>query len=127
MLAVRVALDVVILEERLSSPMSGKVWTWPGFLVPKLDPEAYFTTEEYEFRPQFEGVCEISLESEAFKRKEVTTSGSMQKTSERNRISSSFSVVRWQELEIIQLLRKLVLKVVTPESNVLSPSIESCR
>ncbi|MFC1951731.1 hypothetical protein ACFLYI_01640 [Chloroflexota bacterium] len=100
----------VSLEEHLSSPGSGQFFTWPVFSVPKLEPEDYFTSVEYEHIPQHEGVCEILLDSEVFKRKDIIITGSIQKTSVPNRRSSSFSVIRWQELEIIQLLRKLVAK-----------------
>lgn len=94
------------------SPLiSSKIWTWtPGIVVPKLEPEAYIKSSEYEHTPQFEGVCEVILESGILKRENIAVSGSMRKTAEKNRISSQFVVVKWQELEIIQLLRKLVEK-----------------
>jgi len=94
-----------------SSLISSKIWTWtPGIVVPRLESEAYFTSSEYEHTPQFEGVCEIIFESGILKSKNITVSSSMQKTADKNSISSQFVVVRWQELEIIQLLRKLVEK-----------------
>ena len=101
----------VLLVEHSSLRDSDLVYTFtPVIIVPKLEPEAYVTSLEYEYTPQFEGACEIILESEAFKRKEIMISGSMKKTAIRNRINSRFFVLRWQELEIIQLLRKLVAK-----------------
>lgn len=94
------------------SPLiSSKIWTWThGIVVPRLESEAYFTSSEYEHTPQFEGVCEVILESGILKRENITVSGSMRKTAEKNRISSQFVVVRSHELEIIQLLRKLTEK-----------------
>ena len=99
------------LKEYSSLPGLGKVWTWtPGVVVPRLEPEAYITSSEYEYTPQLEGVCEIVLESGVLKSKNITVSGSMRETVDKNSISSQFIVVRSQELEIIQLLRKLVEK-----------------
>ena len=59
------------LEEYRSSPGSVTVLTWPKFSVPRLKPDAFFTSPEYNYTPQFEGACEIVLESEAFKRRKL--------------------------------------------------------
>ena len=99
------------LEEHSSLRDSDLIHTLtPVIIVSKLEPDAYIISTEYEYIPRLEGVCEILLESEAFKRKEIIISGSMQKIPARNKISSRFFVVRPQELEIIQLLRKLSAK-----------------
>ncbi len=100
----------VVLEEHSSLRSSDLIHTFTPIMVPQLEPGDYITSEDYEYFPQYDGICEILLESDIFKRKEIIISGSMQRTPVRNRISSHFSVVRWQELEIIQLLRKLVAK-----------------
>ena len=101
----------VVLEEHGSLRDTDLLYTFtPVIEVPALEPETYITSSEYEYTPEFEGVCEILLESDIFKRKEITITGSMEKTPVRNRISSRFFVVRWQELEIIQLLRKIVAR-----------------
>ena len=101
----------IILEEHGSLRDSDLVYTFSPLLrIPILEPEAYTTSSEYEYTPQVEGVCEIILESSVFKRKDIAITGSMRKTSVRNRVSGRFFVIRWQELETIQLLRKLVEK-----------------
>jgi len=101
----------VILEEHSSLRDPDLMHTFtPLITVPRLEPDAYIKSVEYEYFPRFEGICNIIFESGAFKRNEILISGSMQRTSVRNRISESFFVVRPQELEIIQLLRKLVAK-----------------
>lgn len=98
------------INDHRSSAGAVPALTWPRFLVPRLNPDTHFTSPEYTYTPQYEGVCEIILDSEAFKRREINISGSMQKTPVPTRISSRFFVIRWQELEIIQLLRKLEAK-----------------
>jgi hypothetical protein len=98
------------VTEHHSSSKAGTAHTWPRFLVPRLKPDTQFTSPEYEYTPLFEGACEVMLDSDMFKRREINISGSMQRTAIPTRISSRFFVVRWQELEIIQLLRKLVAK-----------------
>jgi len=101
----------VRLQEHSSLRDTDLLYTFnPVITIPSLEPEAFITSAEYEHLPKSEGVCEIILESETFKRKEIIISGSMERTTVRNRVSSSYSVLRWQELEIIQLLRKLVAK-----------------
>ena len=99
----------VILEEHSSLRETDLVRTYsPLIEIPELEPNAYIVSAEHEYTPRLEGMCEIVLASPAFKRKEVVISGSMQRTAVQTRISSLFTVIGWQELEIIQLLRKIV-------------------
>jgi len=101
----------VSLEEGGSSPGIGVTKTWTHRIeVPKLEPEDYITSIKYWYFPEYEGVHRIVLEPEKPKRYEIWFSGSQQETPVLNRFSSSFFVVRWQELEIIELLKKLVAK-----------------
>lgn len=100
----------VILEEHSSFRSSDLIRTYMPIMVPQLEPGDYFTTGEYEYFPKHDGICEIILESDVFRRKEIIISGSLERKAVKNRISSHYTVVRWQELEIIQLLKKLVTR-----------------
>lgn len=75
--------------------------------VPNLEPGKSAKLSRIGFVPLLEGLCEVKLAVEEAPDTEVWIAGRKQ-DARRRTITAFFSVARWQEMEIIMLLRKLI-------------------
>lgn len=83
-------------------------WATGGeILIPKLRPDESADVPLMDFYPLVEGLCEVRIEVQAPAESEVWVTGWRQPKPQQNTISGHFTVVGWQQLEIIKLLSKL--------------------
>jgi hypothetical protein len=90
--------------------IGSRVLSWEPaeeILIPELDTGKSATVPLINFYPLVEGLCEVRLELQAPDKSEVWVTGWRQSKPQQNTISGHFTVVGWQELEIIKLLSKL--------------------
>lgn len=83
-------------------------WGQEGeILIPKLGPGKSADVPLIDFYPLVEGLCEVRIDVQAPAKSEVWVTGWRQTKPRQNTISGHFTVVGWQQLEIIKLLSKL--------------------
>jgi len=102
---------VVSIEEGGLSPGVSVTKIWEHKIeLPRLESEEYTTSIKYSYFPEYEGVHRVILGPEKPKQHQIWFSGPQQEEPVRNRYSHSFFVIRSQELELAELLKKLLGK-----------------
>lgn len=102
-------LGMSLVEHGQSMGVSSLSWSTTSKLqIPPLRPgDSTILEHLIGFVPLVEGLCEIRLNVEEPAKLEVWVTGWRQSEPRRREIRGFFSVVRWQEMEMISLLRKL--------------------
>jgi len=102
-------VKATIMEHGQSVGLQSLSWSTVGKMeIPPLQPGNSATLEPaIGFIPILEGLCEVRLDLGEPAESEVWIKGWRQSEPQRKGIRGLFSVVRWQDMEIISLLRKL--------------------
>ena len=100
-------VNTTISEHGQSIATGSLDWTISKPLdIPHLEPGGSAELSHFTFVPLLEGICEVKVALEEPSGTEVWISGQRQ-TARRNRLNAFYSVARWQDMEIISLLKKL--------------------